>query len=855
MTQLEKTRQAAREYIQRGWCPLPIEHKRKEPWEIEKLYGVKWTALRVAENEVDKYFYGKFTNIGILTGKCSNLFVLDLDVNGWPKDKNGVRVAPSPEADPLLWQYEQKYGSCIYNPEDLASCKGSSLHWWQSLIEKHGTPDTTVVRTGSGGQQWYFLHPENSRLKSRNQGIHPAVDWKTNGGQVVAPPSIHPCGNQYTFISEAPITPMPEWLLDVLENSPKWKDEFTKTSVAVDLAHLALNDTSKDEEINDTTTPESEDTWKIETTEVERLKAMQFIPHGRRFKTIQKITGHYAALSYFGEELVDVMRPYLARCEYVKEDDFDEKRLRGICEAIEQAEKEKRARQAKAPGYKFALTDAGNAERFAKYYHDKFRYDYNSGTLYFYDGKRWNAELADGVVKQYIIDNARAIKNEAAKETDSARQKAVKAHGERSENRRKIDDCLALAKGLPPISTKGSEFDTRHDFFNVQNGIINLRTGELLPHDPKYLITQIAPVHYDPLATCPKWEEAVEKYMCGDKEVIAWLQRFLGYCLTGRIGERNFTFFTGGGANGKSTLLDTMLMFMGDYAIVVPKELIKLKQDSLEKQRICVLLKRKRLACINETMKSDKLDTALVKEHTGQTTIYGRDMHKRGETFSPTHKMIVTTQNLPDITENSDGIWDRITVVEFNHRIPKEEWIQDYHVELAEEYSGILNWLIRGAVDYYSKGLQVPDKVRRANNEYRDDSNPLFDFFAAKCDFDYPSYELRKQHYHDETINMGGREVPRNMTNSTELYKGYNWFVDSDEQKMTQKTFCVHLKDYGCKRKRKRDGSYFVGVWLRDRDPNENEVEEAKEQEEEKATETKETEATTTTKEEADMNW
>lgn len=346
MKQLEKVRTVAGKYLKLGWFPIPIAHKSKKPDHIKRLYGgIKWSALRITEPEIAKYWFDDYTNIGLLTGESSNLFVLDIDTNPWKKD--GEYIQPSPDANPERWAFEQKYGSTIWNPDAPDSCKGSSYHWWNALIEKHGTPDTTVVETGSGGQQWYFLFPANcnpnSRLRSSKTGVvHPAVDWKSNGGQVLAPPSIHPCGKPYTFLKTTrTIAEMPEWLIDVLENSPKWNDEFGKSihSVGIDIADLDLDTLSPDKTTNKPepgNVPAPANTYPTEIlSDARKLLSKSFYPHHTRFESMKKIVGYFLHYGIRGQALFDVCQPYLARCEHVKEDPFDDKRLWGIIEGLE----------------------------------------------------------------------------------------------------------------------------------------------------------------------------------------------------------------------------------------------------------------------------------------------------------------------------------------------------------------------------------------------------------------------------------------------------------------------------------------------------------------------------------------
>jgi hypothetical protein len=356
MEQLEKVRKAARLYLKHGWYVIPIKYKEKGP------KTKAWQNLRITEAEVDNYFHGDMTNIGILAGACSDLFILDLDVNPWKSKGNYIR--PNPDAKPELWAFEQKYGSTIYAPTDLDSCRGSAFHWWEKLTKQYGTPNTTVVKTGSGGQQWYFRYPHNSGLNNQSGRVHPAVDWKTDGGQVVAPPSIHPNGTRYTLANVVDPVECPEWLLDALRKGD-WTTEFkksTKVTVDIDIADL-LDKFPEDKQ------PVS-CRWKdieLDRSKVQEYMGLTVIPNGRRKKTLASIAG-YLCPPLWGEELVNAVLPHWRKCEDDPDDPITEKRVRDICRWVEDRE---RAKQATGHG---GSADTKDGSTYAKLYAEMMPY-------------------------------------------------------------------------------------------------------------------------------------------------------------------------------------------------------------------------------------------------------------------------------------------------------------------------------------------------------------------------------------------------------------------------------------------------------------------------------------------------
>lgn len=333
------------------------------------------------------------------------------------------------------------------------------------------------------------------------------------------------------------------------------------------------------------------------------------------------------------------------------------------------------------------------------------------------------------------------------------------------------------------------------------NGTLDLTTGKLRAHRRSDMLTCLAPVEYDPRARCPLWDALVSRAFGGDEEVIGFVQRLLGMGLTGDISAQLLPIFVGAGANGKSTILGSIMELLGeDHAIVAPPGLLVVKRGDAHPTERASLF-RKRLVVDMESAEGATLNTMLVKQLTGGDKITARRMREDFWTFSPTHKIIMCTNHKPIIRETKSAIWRRVKLVPFGVEIPLKEQDLDLSKKLRKEFPGILAWAVRGCREWLTGGLHVPAVIEAATSEYRQGQDVLADFLAENCNID-----------------------PRNSDSplrvrASDLYSHYRSFMEgSGEAPLSQRAFGEALTERGFERFTS-NGTCYRGIMLREMPP------------------------------------
>jgi P4 family phage/plasmid primase-like protien len=378
------------------------------------------------------------------------------------------------------------------------------------------------------------------------------------------------------------------------------------------------------------------------------------------------------------------------------------------------------------------LTDLGNAERLAEAHSHDLRYSHQLARWFAWDGKRW-AEDDSGAVMRRAKRTARDIYVEASGVQDSDRGRAIAKHAMASQSATKLKAMIELAQSEPGIPIDTGALDQDPWLLNVDNGIIDLRVGELRPHRRGAYLSKMAPVAYDPDARCDAFLAFLERIMGGDDDLIGFLQRAAGYSLTGITTERALFVLHGGGRNGKTTLVEAISGVLGpDYAD-------RTATDSLLARRFeqipndLAALRGKRFVSASEVQQGRRLDEAKVKAITGGDTITARFM--RGEWFSyrPQFKLWLSTNHKPVIRGTDDAIWDRLRLIPFDVRIPDDEVDRSLGAKLRDEAPGILAWMVDGCRIWQERGLSPPAKVLHATQAYRSEMDVLGAFLSDCC--------------------------------------------------------------------------------------------------------------------------
>ncbi len=410
--------------------------------------------------------------------------------------------------------------------------------------------------------------------------------------------------------------------------------------------------------------------------------------------------------------------------------------------------------------------DSGNAHRLKVRFGDDLRYIVRRG-WHVWDGRRWLPDLDEMIVQERAKETARAIRREANSislarlaawihegnpGTNSAMEAAEKLRGKiiswsiSSGNQSKVNAMLDSARSDLALPM---EIVDRHPYyFNVENGTLDLKADvpgmvELRPHTREDYLTMLAPVAYDPAATAPHFTNFINQIL-PDPEVQAFVQRYFGYLLTGSNDEQCLAFFLGRGANGKSTLMDVIAELMGDYCKGLPVESL-LHSDRGSGAAASPDLARlpgARFVRASEPEMGARFSTSILKEVTGGERLTVRELYKDIFEYTPEFKLIIASNNKPEVRGGDDGIWRRINLVPFDVQIPKPQRDPAMKAKLLAERSGILNWMLDGYRMWQDAGsLCVPEVIRRATDDYRDDQDPVA-VFIRECIIERPGHRL-----------------------------------------------------------------------------------------------------------------
>lgn len=385
----------------------------------------------------------------------------------------------------------------------------------------------------------------------------------------------------------------------------------------------------------------------------------------------------------------------------------------------------------------FPCTDLGNAERLSHRYGAILRFCWQRNKWLVWNGKHWAWDNGERI-NLFAQATVRGIYAEASGALDEERRKELAKHAIQSENCRRLVGMIDLARACNPRNCiEIDDLDKNHYLLNVENGTIDLRTGELKDHNPTDMITEILPINYNPSADSDEWETFLDRIFAHNTELISYTQRCLGYSITGDQSEQAFFFCYGNGFNGKSTLLNTCRLVLGNYATQIPPSAFmvdKSKHGGGPNEAISNL-KNKRLVCSTEIEDGQRLSVTLVKAMTGGEAMWCEHKFERGYTFQPTHKLWLSGNHEPIITDTTNSIWFRLKKIPFTIQIPDSERKKGYAEKLASDHTeAILTWLVKGCAGWYGHHeLGEPEAVRMAVVTYRNQQDILFDFLTECC--------------------------------------------------------------------------------------------------------------------------
>jgi putative DNA primase/helicase len=391
-------------------------------------------------------------------------------------------------------------------------------------------------------------------------------------------------------------------------------------------------------------------------------------------------------------------------------------------------------------------------------------------------------------------DTVRSIYGEAEAIEDKSDREAAARWAMHSEFEPRLRAMVSLAETEAGIPVSPDEFDADPWLLTCLSGTVDLRTGELRPHRRADLITKIVPLYLDRKAECPTWLQFLDRVFRGDVELIEFIQRAVGYSLTGSTQEQVLFLLHGTGANGKSTFLEIVRALLGDYAQQADFTTFLHRERESGPRNDLARLMGARFVAAAEVEDGRRLSEVVVKQVTGGDTITARFLHQEHFEFKPALKLWLAANHKPTVRGTDNGIWRRIRLVPFEVTIPADEQDKDLASKLQAELPGIFAWAVRGCRQWHEQGLGCPEVVQAATELYKGEMDILGLFLDESCVLS-PQAEIA----------------------SRALYDAYTpWCEESGERPMSQRNLARRLQERGLCAPFKRVGlKWWRGIRLR----------------------------------------
>lgn len=442
----------------------------------------------------------------------------------------------------------------------------------------------------------------------------------------------------------------------------------------------------------------------------------------------------------------------------------------------------------------YTFDDMGNAERFVDLFGENVRYCYTEKKWYFYNSMRWSVDNL-GVILRMADKCVEAMKAEAKlylqadEESGGDMAKAFEKHMKSSRSNKSKKAMLNEIEHHLPILP--IQMDRYKMALNTPSGIINLKNGDVKAHNPEYYFTKITSVDCADAADCPRWLAFLDDIFAGDKDLIRYIQKAVGYSLTGSTAEQCAFFLYGTGRNGKSTFIDVIRDVFGDYAANIQPETIMVKSSQSNAINSDIArLKGARLVTSVEPNEGVRLNEGLLKQLTGDDTVTARKLYSEEFEFKPEFKLWMATNHKPIIRGTDTGIWRRIHMIPFNVQIPEDKVDKNLTHKLKAEMTAIFKWCIDGCLMWQREGLQMPAAVLKSVREYRREMDVISAFIEDKCTLE-------------------------GTVQASMLYAAYaSWADSNNEYCMSNTKFSTELAKRFEKIKG-RNCNYFTGISIR----------------------------------------
>ena len=441
----------------------------------------------------------------------------------------------------------------------------------------------------------------------------------------------------------------------------------------------------------------------------------------------------------------------------------------------------------------FDLTDTGNGQRFAYYYKDDIRYSKNRKKWFFWDGKVWREDTTNEI-RRLADDCIEKMKKQAFSYDDEEKKEMLLKWAMKTASNKQKTNMIAETEHLREIAIDVDYFDIQPDLINVENGIINLRNGELISHSSEYRMSKIGFSEYKISNETPqRWMQFLDEITDNDKDLQHYLQKAVGYSLTASTREQCLFICYGNGCNGKSTFMDVITTLMGTYALNMQSESIMVRKHTSAVNTDIARLNGSRFVTVAEPQEGMKLNESLVKQLTGGDKITARFLFGEEFEFKPQFKMWISTNHKPIISGTDNGIWRRIVLVPFTVKIPKEKIDRNLAYKLRKEMPLIMKWAVDGCIMWQKEGLEKPQCIQQASDEYREEMDVLSKFVA-------------------DCIEEG---TSNDKIKANELYEIYcNWANDNNEYCHTNTRFGKEFVLRFPEKEKTMNGIYYKGCKL-----------------------------------------
>ena len=419
---------------------------------------------------------------------------------------------------------------------------------------------------------------------------------------------------------------------------------------------------------------------------------------------------------------------------------------------------------------------------------------------FFFNGSYWQEDIGNQRVELAAERVANSIKKEKPELSFSTKTDEDKAMNEwyrfQKDSRSHMAKMHMIDEFKKYVIVKHGEFDKEDMLLNTESGYVDLSSGELHDHDIDKKFSHQTVAEYSDNVDAPLWEKFLNQIFNNDEELIHYVQKAIGYSFTGSVDEQCLFILNGRGRNGKSVFSNVVSDVAGNYAKQMNVQTIVAKKNQSGSANSDVArLEGARIVTSSELNEGDRFDESLVKQLTGGDKILARFLYGSEFEYKPKFKIWMATNHLPIIRGTDDGIWRRIKIIPFNIQIPKEKVDKKLEYKLKAEYTGILNWIVQGAIMWQQEGLEDPEAVTKVIEAYRAEMDPL-DAFLEECCTTGQNYSIKAR----------------------DMYDAYHeWAKESEEYKMSMTKFGREMSKKLLRVKR-RDGWYYVGLKLKEPD-------------------------------------